>query len=369
MRHSKSTYFLRRQNKLVIPDLVSDCPFKLRLNPNGPEVGAQSDAWLYSQGSLGARKFMKLRGLKCGLLSAMTYPVAPANELRVVCDFLSFLFHLDDLSDDMNNSETLDTRKLVIGSIYDPGFAADTKVGRMARDIWARMSPTASKGAKARFISTFDLFFRAVSKQAVDRRSGVIMDLDSYIVLRRDTSGCKPCWALIEYANGLDLPDFAMQHEAVETLGEATNDIVSWSNDIFSYSKEDAREDTHNMIFIAMHTMGLSLQEAVDFVGDLCDAAISRFLAAKRRVPSFDRGGRIDREIALYVRGLEDWIVGSLHWSFESARYFGKEGRGVKRRRVVKLTREDKSGSTTINGSLWSRILCHTGSMAKYDLA
>ena len=56
------------------------------------------------------------------------------------------------------------------------------------------------------------------------------MDLETYMVLRRDTSGCKPCWACIEYANGLDIPDEVMGHETIEIMGEATNDIVSWSN-------------------------------------------------------------------------------------------------------------------------------------------
>lgn len=120
------------------------------------------------------------------------------------------------------------------------------------------------------------------------------------------------------------------------------------------------------MIPIAMRTLGLNLQEAVDFVGDLCAAAMSRFLAAKRRLPSFDRGGRIDHEVALYTRGLEDWIIGSLHWSFESSRYFGKEGKGVKKRRVVKLSREGVADSSS---SLWSRLMCHTGSVGKYDFA
>lgn len=64
----------------------------------------------------------------------------------------------------------------------------------------------------------------------MDRRAGIVSDLESYITLRRDTSGCKPCWALIEYANGLDIPDDVMAHEAIETLGEAANDLVTWSN-------------------------------------------------------------------------------------------------------------------------------------------
>lgn len=89
---------------------------------------------------------------------------------------------------------------------------------------------------KARFISTFELFFRAVAQQARDRKAGDIMDLESYMVLRRDTSGCKPCWALIEFANGLDIPDEVMEHELVKTLDEATNDLVSWSN-VSDFSK------------------------------------------------------------------------------------------------------------------------------------
>lgn len=83
---------------------------------------------------------------------------------------------------------------------------------------------------KERFIHTFDLFFQAITQQAGDRDDGAIPDLESYIELRRDTSGCKPCWALIEYANGLDIPDDVMAHEVLEELGEAANDLVTWSN-------------------------------------------------------------------------------------------------------------------------------------------
>ncbi|KAI5116644.1 hypothetical protein M0805_000404 [Coniferiporia weirii] len=336
VRHSKSMNFPSKRTRLVIPDLISDCPFTLHLNPDGEKAGVQSDAWLSAQGGLGVKKQVLLRGLKCGLLAAMTYPDASAYELRTCCDFLSFLFHLDDLSDEMDKRGALSTRKVVIGSMCDPTFDSGTRVGRMARSIWNRIIPFASAGTKARFISTFELFFRAVSQQAFDRRAGVVPELKSYISQRRDTSGCKPCWVLIEYANGLDIPDAVMGHEAIETLGEATNDLVSWSNDIFSFKVENARDDTHNMISITMLTLGLSLQDAVDYVGELCSASIARFLAAKRRLPSFDQGGCVDRDVAMYVRGLEDWIVGSLHWSFESARYFGGEGVGVRKTRIVR---------------------------------
>lgn len=75
-----------------------------------------------------------------------------------------------------------------------------------------------------------DLFFQAVTQQARDRENGVVPDLESYISLRRDTSGCKPCWALVEYAYELDLPDEVMENPIIRALGEATNDLVTWSN-------------------------------------------------------------------------------------------------------------------------------------------
>lgn len=89
------------------------------------------------------------------------------------------------------------------------------------------------------------------------------------------------------------------------------------------------------MIPVVMHQEGLDLQTAVDFVGDMCRQSIDRFIEEQQHLPSW--GPEVDRDLAIYVRGLADWIVGSLHWSFETERYFGKNGRQVKATRVVSL--------------------------------
>jgi len=95
---------------------------------------------------------------------------------------------------------------------------------------WSRFIAEGSQGSKKRFVQTMDLFFEAVTTQARDRAAGVIPSIEDYIIVRRDTSGCKPCWALIEYANGLDLPDEVMEHPIIQSLDEAANDLVTWSN-------------------------------------------------------------------------------------------------------------------------------------------
>jgi len=264
------------------------------------------------------------------------YPVVPFRKLRVCCDFINWLFHLDDLSDDMNDRSTVAIGNEVMATYYYPDtYDPKTHVGKLTKSYWTRFIAEGSPGSQKRFVHTMDLFFKAVTIQARDRAAGVIPDLEDYIVVRRDTSGCKPCWALIEYANGLDLPDEVMEHPTIQGLDEATNDLVAWSNDILSYNREQAKGDTHNMIVIIMHHHGMTLQEAVDFVGDLCKKSIDRFIENKTRLPSW--GLEIDGQVQVYVQGLVDWIVGSLHWSFDSERYFGKKGLQIKKSRVVDL--------------------------------
>ena len=89
------------------------------------------------------------------------------------------------------------------------------------------------------------------------------------------------------------------------------------------------------MVVILMELRGFDLQTAVDFVGDLCRQTIDTFMENQQNVPSF--GPRLDRDVALYMQGLQDWIVGSLHWSFMTERYFGKSGAEVKKNRIVRL--------------------------------
>jgi hypothetical protein len=80
---------------------------------------------------------------------------------------------------------------------------------------------------------------------------------------------------------------------------------------------------------------GLDLQQAVDRLGEMCKQSIDTFIENQARVPSW--GDRIDKDVKLYVNGMKEWIVGSLHWSFMTKRYFGDDGEKVKATRVIEL--------------------------------
>jgi alpha-muurolene/germacrene-A/gamma-muurolene synthase len=105
--------------------------------------------------------------------------------------------------------------------------------------------------------------------------------------------------------------------------------------DIFSYDKEQARGDTHNMLVVVMNQRDLTINEAIDYVAELSEKLMNQFVETREKVPSW--GEEIDKEMSIYLDGLQHWMIGILNWSFSTERYFGKAVADVKESRIVKL--------------------------------
>jgi hypothetical protein len=173
-----------------------------------------------------------------------------------------------------------------------------------------------------------DRYLQGVVQESRDRKSRSVPDLESYIALRRDTSGCEACFALTEYGHNLDIPDDVMEHPLVHGMTVAANDWVSWTNvcsmclsreqtliplqDIYSFNKEQAAGDHHNIVCVVMINKGLDVQSAIDYVGDLCEQTIHQFKENHRNLPSW--GPIIDKEVGIYISGLKAWMIGNLYW-------------------------------------------------------
>ena len=86
---------------------------------------------------------------------------------------------------------------------------------------------------------------------------------------------------------------------------------------------------------VLMEAKGLNLQEAADHAGVLFGDLMNRFVAERKKLPSW--GPDLDRDISRYVDAIGHWVVGNICWSFETPRYFGPGLEDVRRTRVVKL--------------------------------
>jgi hypothetical protein len=84
----------------VFPDLLSHCPFSLTYHDDGDAIAADSLEWIMSYlPHFTQNKVAALRGLQAGELTAYCFNNCASDHLRVVSDFMNFLFHLDDVSD------------------------------------------------------------------------------------------------------------------------------------------------------------------------------------------------------------------------------------------------------------------------------
>jgi hypothetical protein len=118
----------------ILPDLVSHCNFKLKISRHRKQVTVETKKWLFQGDNLVGEKCHAYHGLNAGLLTAMTYPDAACPQLRVCNDFLTFLFHLDNLSDDMDNRGTRSIGDVVLNSLYHPfTYCSPVRIGRMTR--------------------------------------------------------------------------------------------------------------------------------------------------------------------------------------------------------------------------------------------
>lgn len=85
-----------------------------------------------------------------------------------------------------------------------------------------------------------------------------------------------------------------------------------------------------------MKEKGFSLQQTIDFIGEEFRTIMEDFAIDRESLPSF--GKEVDANVRLFISALETWIVGNIHWSFSTKRYFGKEHNEVRRTLTVKLS-------------------------------
>jgi hypothetical protein len=120
--------------KLLLPELLSHCPYPLRTNPHSYDVSRASEKWLLAVANHSPERTAKFLGLKAGELAASCFPEAREFELRVCSDFLNWLFSIDDWLDEFDVEGTLGMRHCVMNALHDPLlYETDKAGGKLAK--------------------------------------------------------------------------------------------------------------------------------------------------------------------------------------------------------------------------------------------
>ena len=304
--------------------LELDCPFLTVINPHADVVEAQAIEW--------GRRFRLItndhilhavRATKAGWLVAWAYPHADREALQLIADWNIWLLIWEDRSGSPEigaqpeRLKAIHTRFLEILS----GAAAEPAEGPLEhglQDLRQRLLQKTTMHWLGQFQQSVLEVFDSWVWEATNRSLGNMPNVETYLRMRPTTGALNPYLHFIAITDQLHLPRAVRDHPYIHRLTLMANNIICWSNDLFSFHKELQHGDVHNLVLILQHHNQLSLHDAAQHVVQLHNAEVSAFLDLAARAPAFSHlHAHLDR----YVAMLRHWIRANMNWATVSGRY------------------------------------------------
>ncbi|ETS80849.1 hypothetical protein PFICI_08378 [Pestalotiopsis fici W106-1] len=135
---------------------------------------------------------------------------------------------------------------------------------------------------------------------------------------------------------GVELPRMVTEHPSIVACEEAMVDTIFLCvakklcrrrskltglhshNDLLSV-RNDLKNGVEHNIVIRLCDVGLTMQEAVDRVGEMLQGCFEKWHTSRAQIPSWD--GLIDQNVHKLLNVYRDLALGSLYWSYETGRY------------------------------------------------
>ena len=152
----------------------------------------------------------------------------------------------------------------------------------------------------------------ATTAPATQVDPAVAVDIEAYILARRRTIAYLPLVAFMQYAHDIDIPDECYYHPAVQELAMLACDVITIQNDIFSFPKEQRRDEAETNVITLYRRRGLPMQDAFDAAGELLRDRHRRWYITLAGVPTW--GEELDVQMQRFIRGIQDGMKANAVW-------------------------------------------------------
>jgi hypothetical protein len=188
---------------------------------------------------------------------------------------------------------------------------------RSFEDFGRRLRHLTHSSIAEGFGAELERLFTAYVWEEINRQNEATLDYAAYRLMRLTTIGLRLQFFFSDAASpwGVTPP---RPLPLLRELERATCHAVGWANDIFTYEKELAAGETHNLVAVLMRTEGLPVREALTHARWLHDEEVCGFLRLQAKLrASRDADGAVEYRLS----HLRDWISGHLHWALRNGRY------------------------------------------------
>jgi hypothetical protein len=313
---------------ITIPLLY--CPFTPAINPLASEAARHSDAWVQAFNLHEGASFHKYQQDNFAWLTARFYPGARLEQLKIANDFVVLLFAIDDLLDHQLDKAPLVQQKenfqyfieqftrIVNGEAADSSGDDMPVIAAMA-DLWPRIARISPPGWIDGLADSISALLKAAIWEYENVRS-TLPTVAQYLERRPFLAGAHISAGIIPIIEEIWLPEEVMQDPVVKALEGLSRNLVCWSNDLFSFSKEQGHGDEHNLVSVLQHERKLTLEEAIVCAAAIHNTDMRQFITLSSQLPVYDE--KTNRALERYVEAHRRHIRGNVDWSErDSKRY------------------------------------------------
>ncbi|KAM0268720.1 hypothetical protein ACHAPA_004642 [Fusarium lateritium] len=316
------------------------------VNPLYKQSKALSDEWLQTALQMNEKTASIWSRLDIAFMSAICAPHADLDTLKLMNDWNGWVFAFDDpfdegtfANDPIKAAEEVIYTLSTLDNVHPVVSPQENPLRHTLQSCWMRFRERSSPGLQYRWKKHLTMYCIGVLQQVGVQHRASRPTIKEYMDMRAGCVGAYPCIGLMEFAEGIDLPQYVMDHPSMEAISRITCDLVTLQNDLCSYRKDLIQGEESNIIFI-LRDQGMTDQQAVDQIGEMLYECYKRWHVAILDLPFWGEG--IDRDVIKFINGCRNIALGNLHW-----RYLGTEGPEVKKTRMMKLpstSRQSKSG-------------------------
>ena len=294
------------------------CPFPPEKNPWVAAAQRHSLEWALECGLVtDGPELEKLEKASLAHLEAGAFPHAPREVLTLATQWVTLFCAIDDF-----------VESSALGVLGLSGYLSSALVAfrgtthghvepllKAFQDVGSRLRRLAGDAVAQEFSLELEELFAAYVWEELNRRNATHPDYAAYRIMRVTTIGLRPQFLLSE-AIGPDSRPPERDARILRELERVACLIVGWANDIFTYQKELAQGEGHNLVAVLMRKQELPMREAFARARAIHDEEVCEFLRLQAGL-----AGTTDDATRHRVAHLRHWIGGHLHWALRNGRY------------------------------------------------
>jgi hypothetical protein len=313
-------------------DVNFEIPFPSLVNPHLASARAAHISWIRARGLARSEARME-EYLSWDLpqMAAWAYPYAGQADLKMLMDFFGFSFLIDDEFDmpqgDRRAHLAAVAQEMITIPFRPEGPSPDIvcPITLAWVEVWADLRRGMSETWQNRFASNWARFLTACMEEARLAARAAVMDLNSYVELRRRSIGMYHSLDLAERSRLFEVPPHALAHRRMRDLRAAVAETIGFMNDVHSLERDERRGNPYNLVTVTQRELCCSRADAIDRAMQMTRERLNTTLEHQAGIPHMCAGLELsdDERTAVEqgVEGIRNWIRCNYDWGRRSGRY------------------------------------------------